>query len=141
MTCKACAVESALQVCLFCGHTFCGAHRTERDGAVCCTACNDAEHARRSGRGRPIGTPVPPAPGDAKGEAPPPPPPLPEPGWWPLLAGVVAALVAGGYLRWLLLRLLADVAGAPAWAPPAGAGLGAALVFGAVWVIVKSRLS
>ncbi|MCO5167705.1 MAG: hypothetical protein M9894_15265 [Planctomycetes bacterium] len=143
MTCKTCTVETTLQVCLFCGHTFCGAHRTERDGAPCCTACNDAEHARRAARaGAPVGAPVLPASGQPRAaSAPPPPPPLPEAGWSPLLAGAAAATVAGGYLWWLLARLLTDIDGAPAWARSAGAGLGAALVFAAVWVIVKSRLS
>lgn len=154
MPCKTCATESALQVCLFCGHSFCSAHRTERDGVTCCTPCNDAEHARRSGRaevaraasgrapasesarlGEAIGTLVP------GGAPPPPPPPIPEAGWWPTLVGLAAGGVAGGYLWWLTRWLLAGEEAAPAWAPQAAGGAGGALVFAALWIIVKSRLS
>lgn len=146
MACKTCATDAALQVCLFCGHPFCAAHRTERDGAPCCTGCNEAEHARRSGRSRPAParTSDPGALGAAAAGADaqaPPPPPLPEAGWTPLLAGVGAAALTVGYLWWFVGWLLTDVEGAPAWARHAGAGTGGALVFAAVWIIVKSRLS
>lgn len=133
-------------MCLFCGHAFCPAHRTERDGVACCTACNELEHARASGRakvrvGEAIGTSVPgagserlqPVAPEAKA---PPPPPLPEAGWWPLLSGLLCAAVAGMYLWWLTRWL-----GAPGYAPHAATGAGAALVFAGVWVIVKSKLS
>lgn len=137
MPCQTCATTSALQVCLFCGHPFCAAHRTERDGVACCTACNEAEHARASGRAKvtsarvdeALGTPVP-------GGKAAPPPPIPEAGWSPLLAGVAAAAVAGAYLWWLTRWL-----GAPGYGPHAATGAGAAFVFGAVWIIVKSKLS
>lgn len=147
MPCKTCATESTLQVCLFCGHSFCSVHRTERDGVPCCTACNEAEHARASGRakaasarvGQAVGAPVPGAgagrPQADAAAAPPPPPPAPEPGWWPLLGGLAAAGLAGAYLWWLVRWLEA-----PGYAPHAAAGAGAAFVFGAVWLILRSRL-
>lgn len=54
MPCKTCAAANDLVVCLFCGHPFCGSHRSERDGAAACTACQEAEHARSSARSRTV---------------------------------------------------------------------------------------
>lgn len=157
MPCKTCKAADGLVVCLFCGHPFCGAHRSERDGAAACTACQEAEHARSSGRAAvskavdsarvAIGSPVADLPGPGvvtavKVEGVAPPPPLPEAGWLPVLAGGVAGGATGAYL-WFFLRWLFsnEVMIEATWPHHAGTALGAALAFGGVWIITKSRLS
>lgn len=152
MPCKTCKTADGLAVCLFCGHSFCGSHRSERDGAAACTACQEAEHARSSGRNAAreatktvdssrvaIGTPVADLPGVAV-KAVAPPQPIPEAGWLPVMFGLAAGGVTGAYLWFFLAWLLTGVEGAGV-ARPALTGVGAALAFAGVWIITKSRLS
>jgi hypothetical protein len=146
MPCTTCAAPTGLQTCLFCGHTFCSSHRTERDGAIACTACNEQEHARRkavsdrakvAARTAPVGGPVEGGPSLPL----PPPKPAPDAGWAPLLIAACVACLAGAYVWHFLGWALADQAGLPEWLRPAGTIAGGGLVLGGVWIIVKSRMS
>lgn len=148
MPCKTCNTGAGLQVCLFCGHSYCGAHRGERDGAIACAPCLEAEHGRRSARSKVTAaakTSDRAAPANGAGDwmhvgpATPPPPPLKEPVFWtPILAGASAAIITAAYLWFFLGWLLASNPALP-WAQPAAAAVGAAAVFFALWIIVKSR--
>ena len=155
MTCKACDSSEGLQACLYCGHEVCALHRGELGGVAACTPCLREEHERKVARKQASAAPPPaaarpergagalgPTPGADRGlaRAPAPPissPPLPEPkGAKPLLAGLAAGAVAGGYGYWLLGRLLLE---GPPWAPGAGAAALGLVACAGVWAIVKSR--
>ena len=157
MPCQTCAAAAELETCLFCGLVFCPLHRGELGGAVTCTGCLKAEHARkqagaagragsaqdtaraRSGAGAaaaPQGVRF----GAAVSEpAATPPPLLEEPRvWGPLLWAAAAAAPAGAYLHWLL-GWLVETHGVAPWARSAGTIAGVALVAFGVWAIAKSR--
>lgn len=145
MSCKSCDAQAGLTVCLFCGHSFCSLHRGELEGAIACTACLQAEHARRSARAKaaaPAARPVVAVEAPTAPTATPEPLPLPEPGT-PLqvhLLALAAGAAMGGYLWWFL-GWLSPRHDLPGWVAQVGAAAGGLLTLLGVWAIAKTHLA
>jgi hypothetical protein len=145
--CKACGIDDGLEVCLYCGHSFCSHHRGESGGVPACTECLRAESSRKRKPAK-VAPPAPPA----RGGQPEPavqveertPAPLPEPksGLTPVLSGLGAALCAAGYVYWMIPKISASTEGVElaSWVQPAGAGAAGLVAFLGVWAIVKTKL-
>ena len=136
MACHTCGVEEGLELCLYCGRSFCAIHRGQLDGVATCSPCLKAEHARKH---KPKRAAAVAAPATTVEVAARPLAPLPEPkGWMPLLWGFAAALPCGGYLYYLFGWLTTEHE-LQGWVQSAGSAAGAAFVFAGVWAIAKSR--
>ena len=148
MACKTCTTREGLEVCLFCGHSFCSNHRVDSGGVLTCTSCLEAEHARKQATAhKPAFTPpaererASAALGEVKVVAEEPLAPLREPkGKKPVLLGLAAGVPTALYLYWFL-GWLSSQQELPGWVQQAGTGAGALVAFAGVWAIMKSRQS
>jgi hypothetical protein len=143
---ESCAASEGLEICLFCGHSFCAHHRGEQDGLAACTGCLKAAHEQRAARKQK--TQLAAAPSGTSSDSGPiqvqvaPPPPLPQAGPWVVPWAALATVPAVGYLYWFLGWLSRpERQDLPGWIQPVGTLLGGVFVFAAVWVIAKSRMS
>ena len=154
MPCDVCPATEALATCALCARTVCDRHRATTDGLTACSACVEAEHARReraraaaealagaaaegrSGRGLPG---VASAPSVAHSAASPPAPLAePPPVFAPVALGGLAGAATLAYSWWLLDGVARDGAFA-AWAVLPAATTCAAFAFVGVWIIVRVR--
>ncbi len=142
MPCKACGKNETLEVCLGCGHSYCGMHRSDRGGAPMCKACLKEEAERTRKRKERLQAPAAevegsPAPVAVSVKAP---APLSEPGnaLTPILVGLVVTALAASYLYWLGGRLVVDHE-LPVWSQTALTVLGSLFAFFGVWAIVKTK--
>ncbi len=154
MPCDVCPATEALATCALCARSVCDRHRATTDGLTACSACVEAEHARRA-RARAAAEalarvaaedrPRRGAPDDASAPSvahstasSPAPLAEPPPVFAPIALGGVAGAAALGYAWWLLDGVAREGALA-AWAVLPAATTCAALAFVGVWIIVRVR--